>query len=1193
MSSLGDRQITPVEIKLCEASTHRSVNESCSTKSDLDCSAFDTSNNSSPTSGSDNSYAANILLAHKAHVLKKFPNPPVLEGFPPVIMMEADKVQKQIGYKQKRVPYRMRNGNGTEEDGLLSRDPSVRSEIGRDNMSTRSIPREMSRRKKMEERFAFRREGSARSFRRQTSLEPEDQAKLPPRGDSIRRKSIDDLDAFDILPVKTGSLKNMSRSNLMVPRGASDRRIPQFPKSMSGRTLQPKQKEQVETLHESTEEDVSPLISSVPGISVTKKITEEAIEATTDVGTDINKNDNDRHSSTSRERRGRSDVQGGRGRSESRGRSASRSSNASGKAFTSRKERAAFFIGLRSGSQSRSPSPWGRRDGSESRGNSVEPNSDNQNRRRSQSVDYTAIRGSAGNRGTSLEVPSRGRSGRSFPQPPRDLSLPKAPPGLSVQAPADDCVINNAGDNTCMSMEATAGTPQAEKTNHGEGGDILGVGLNMNDSRGRRESMDRLSLGRFGHSQFSQGGSSNSSRESPHMSLTGRESRESSIEAPEPVSFRRDHQFYGRDMTVSSPSVTCDSRTTSLQSAGGFPNRCEPPSRAPPPPPQAPPPPPPKSFSGRKFMNRQDSKGILGESPINREGSMRSLGGMMSNRSIRSCDGNGAAPMVEFGAMSPVDVARFSREGSISKLPNGHSIRSASPPGLGAPSMLNMAAAHIAGNAPTQKKVMSFRKKPSPREMPVVDEDRTMTRISDEIANISLENKTDAPAPTYVPSKAAPPAAAAGSALSADEMAMFLKLQQKLLGDQNGAPKTQKSADNKSPSRPEAAPEPPMRPPPGYENFEPKPLTPFRTQAVDDRDYSVSSRYDPALDMPSYYQPSMPRPGSHGSSLNYDAPAFKFREMYRSQPPPPPPDHAGSMSGSHSSHSQSGQSGSFNGYVPAPPPKRGSLSYDQSPMYNQPPPPGYYDNRRGSYEASPYGGIVHHTIPPRHDLSGRNSVGVPPPPPPPPSGRRGSYEAMTPSNGAGLGQAAHAYARGQPPPPPRPAHSIYPHHEAPAFHSPKVPSHNMDYRPAPPTRPVPPPVTEHTMANYSRGFSSEGVVSLHDRATTQLQDKFRPTQRVAKPQNVEVEGHMSIAALAAQRAADRVAQAERERTTVVADHSAGNLDYSYSNSVLESILAKSRDSQRVDPNLKPIGPAVGDIGFRKPRTPSGSSPFQY
>ena len=25
MSSLGDRQITPVEIKLCEASTHRSV----------------------------------------------------------------------------------------------------------------------------------------------------------------------------------------------------------------------------------------------------------------------------------------------------------------------------------------------------------------------------------------------------------------------------------------------------------------------------------------------------------------------------------------------------------------------------------------------------------------------------------------------------------------------------------------------------------------------------------------------------------------------------------------------------------------------------------------------------------------------------------------------------------------------------------------------------------------------------------------------------------------------------------------------------------------------------------------------------------------------------------------------------------------------------------------------------------------
>jgi len=171
-SSIGARQITPVEIKLQAASTHHSV-ESRSTEdavegnadlttaveSNLDSSAMESSNNSSPLSGASSNfcYDTNVLLAHKAYVMKKFPEPQDQNGYPPVYMLDCETCKKKIGYKDKRIPRFMRDG----QEGILSRDCSL-SSIPGNEFSTRSIPtqrsvpREMSRRQKMADRIAAR-----------------------------------------------------------------------------------------------------------------------------------------------------------------------------------------------------------------------------------------------------------------------------------------------------------------------------------------------------------------------------------------------------------------------------------------------------------------------------------------------------------------------------------------------------------------------------------------------------------------------------------------------------------------------------------------------------------------------------------------------------------------------------------------------------------------------------------------------------------------------------------------------------------------------------------------------------------------------------------------------------------------------------------------------------------------------------
>merc|ERR1712070_974349 len=100
-----DRTISPVEIKLTEAS--REINLSSSTKSDLE--------NTSPLNSEANSEVSTrhsemmqVMLAHKKHVLKNQPEAKEINGFPPVKLMECEQVQKITGYKEKRIPYRMR-----------------------------------------------------------------------------------------------------------------------------------------------------------------------------------------------------------------------------------------------------------------------------------------------------------------------------------------------------------------------------------------------------------------------------------------------------------------------------------------------------------------------------------------------------------------------------------------------------------------------------------------------------------------------------------------------------------------------------------------------------------------------------------------------------------------------------------------------------------------------------------------------------------------------------------------------------------------------------------------------------------------------------------------------------------------------------------------------------------------------------
>jgi hypothetical protein len=139
---------------------------------------------------SSHSDVMQTLLLHKEYVMKVHPNPPTLEGFPPIKMLDADACQKAIGYREKRIPYAMR------QEGELTRDLSMRSCISRDGRSKRNVskdtsksglvprdnstrllpngdlpndgsfrqlPREMSRRARMEQRVAER--DSRRSVR--------------------------------------------------------------------------------------------------------------------------------------------------------------------------------------------------------------------------------------------------------------------------------------------------------------------------------------------------------------------------------------------------------------------------------------------------------------------------------------------------------------------------------------------------------------------------------------------------------------------------------------------------------------------------------------------------------------------------------------------------------------------------------------------------------------------------------------------------------------------------------------------------------------------------------------------------------------------------------------------------------------------------------------------------------------------
>lgn len=971
---------------------------------------MESSNNSSPLSGASSNfcYDTNVLLAHKAYVMKKFPEPQDQNGYPPVYMLDCETCKKKIGYKDKRIPRFMRDG----QEGILSRDCSL-SSIPGNEFSTRSIPtqrsvpREMSRRQKMADRIAAR-DSSKRSFRSQRSWEPEDEKAekpwtgLPRRAHSTRDRTTD-LDAFDSAPLvlprgildRNNSSRNIPRPNQpnhLLPKGLSDRRIPQFPPStLSGRQLQSNDKKLVEDLHQTTTEDESPVMT----IQITKKKTEGDLDTsdlttdnnanTTDTNTDVGVNKpsspvkvepsargrflkNEVEESTrgrrssasrgdSRERDARSverlatPEEGGRGRTASRGRSESRGesasrgrsasvrSNASGKVFSSRKERAAFFIGLRSGSQSRSPSPWGRRkEGTGSHGNSRSgsPNPANRGGSRSQSVDYGAPLSfdNSSARRTSLDPPGKGRgrahglTGAGQPIGAPFVGLPSPPPGLSVQAPRDD-VMPAKGVST-MSMEANhSGTPH--ETPHGsgstnrqtaDGSQILPVGRGSQSLRGRRETMDRLSLGRFAFNNNGGSSTSPSSGTGPGLSLSP-QSRGSTAEAPEPVSFRRDNQFYGRDMTVSSPSVYStgiDSRTTSLQSAsggkipgfggsGGFGARSAPPSRAPPPPPESPP--------------------------------MRPI----------TPTSNEVVPVIDFGAMPASDVRRFS--GEFRPMPE-FGKRGASP-------------SPVAQEKLTPKKLAFKKKAPGVDRMPSVDEDKMQ----------SLHEGDDKDA-----------------ALSQDEMALFLKLQKKLLGD--GASKIDGEMI-KSAKAPAQSPVPP-----GFDASEEASalglnvsapafdMDSYGSQMDSSLPYGHSydefgmpvGRYDATQD-PGYYPHDYGIPqrrsfeGKAESEWRSRFEGGHGSREYR----PPPPEHAGSMSGSHSSHSING---SHSGFVPPPPPPGGT--------YNAP----AYD-RRGSYE-SPYG-VPHHSLMdpsaqsriPRHELTGRSSGGHPPPPPPPP-GRRGSWE---------------------------------------------------------------------------------------------------------------------------------------------------------------------------------------------------------
>lgn len=257
----------------------------------------------SDSAASNHSEVMQTMLKYKYAILEAHPVPKNIGGFAPIEMMDKTICAEKIGYREKKIPFRMR------DDGDISRDLSMRSCISRDasarsmhsclpaemslrgETSLRVLPREMSRRQRMQERQEQR--ASRRSLR---SCGGEGRVTSPRNLDDWRLDFQDlKIDVPQSSPIKLGAM------SVQVTRRATI-----------------------------VESDVPPL---------------EQIQSW---------------------RQG-NDESSGRGRSENRKtptrgrdeRSASRMSTNRSGAFSSRKERADFFIGLKKEkSGNRSPSPW-------------------------------------------------------------------------------------------------------------------------------------------------------------------------------------------------------------------------------------------------------------------------------------------------------------------------------------------------------------------------------------------------------------------------------------------------------------------------------------------------------------------------------------------------------------------------------------------------------------------------------------------------------------------------------------------------------------------------------------------------------------------------------------------------------------------------------------------------------------------
>merc|ERR1719316_451740 len=254
------------------------------------------------------------MLKYKFAILEAHPQPKNIGGFAPIELMDKQLCAEKIGYREKKIPFRMRN------DGDISRDVSMRSCISRDfsarsmqtcipnevsvrgEPSLRVLPREMSRRQRMQERQEQR--ASRRSLRSCGG------------GRVTSPRNLDDW-RLDFADLKLD--------------------LPEVPK-------------------EKSVEPTTPLLDPSAG-AMSVQITRRATIVDVPPLEEIHSWRGEESSS-----RGRSEC-----RKQSRGRderSASRMSQHTGRsgAFSSRKERADFFIGLKKEkSNNRSPSPWGDR----------------------------------------------------------------------------------------------------------------------------------------------------------------------------------------------------------------------------------------------------------------------------------------------------------------------------------------------------------------------------------------------------------------------------------------------------------------------------------------------------------------------------------------------------------------------------------------------------------------------------------------------------------------------------------------------------------------------------------------------------------------------------------------------------------------------------------------------------------------